>query len=126
VGKVRNGAFRTCHPLEGGFLRGVDGTETEGLSVDLTFGGSDWISYDETTNVAHIDVRTHGKSADGEGFYIYYIGYLGGDEATTKFMDISQEVESTNYGDHHWWNHPIIETSCMFPLIIPKIDIWPS
>ncbi|RAO65341.1 uncharacterized protein BHQ10_001353 [Talaromyces amestolkiae] len=111
AGKVRDGPLRTCHPLNGGFLRGVDGTETEGLSVELTEGGSDWISYDPSTNIAHVDVRTHGTDGAGDGFYIRYSGYLQGEEIGQKFLgDWSAEVESTNYGDHYWWTHAVIET----------------
>lgn len=124
AGKVRNGPLRTCHPLNGGFLRGVDGTETEGLSVDLTEGGSDWISYDASTNMAHVDVRTHGIDGAGDGFYIRYSGYLQGEEIGQKFLgDWSAEVESTNYGDHYWWTHAVIETSCKFALMSPRVDV---
>lgn len=111
AGKQRNGATRHLAPLTGGFLKGVDGTRAEGLSVELMPGGSDWLLVDEATGIAHLDVRTHGVDTNKDGFFIHYVGYLGLDEAGAKFQSWSEDAKTTKGGDHHWWTNPIFETS---------------
>lgn len=111
AGKQRNGATRYLAPLTGGFLQGVAGTKAEGLNVEIMPGGSDWLLVDETTKIAHLDVRTHGKTPEGHGFFIYYTGYLGSDDIGQKFRTWQPDAVTSRGGDHHWWTNPTFETS---------------
>lgn len=116
AGQHRSGPHRHITALEGGFLRGIPGSRGESLDATLVAGGSDWILFDESTNTAHLDVRTQGRTKDGECVYIHYNGYLQLDDDAQKFMSWSPEAETTEYGKHHWWSAPNIEISGMFRL----------
>lgn len=111
AGQYNSGPHRHITALEGGFLRGVPGSRGERMNASLVAGGSDWILFDESTNTAHLDVRTQGRTAAGECVYIHYQGFLKIDEAGQRFMAWSPDAETTNYGDHHWWSAPKIESS---------------
>ena len=114
AGQHRSGPHRHITALEGGFLRGIPGTRGEGLDATLVTGGSDWILFDEGTNTAHLDVRTQGRTKDGECVYIHYNGYLRLDQAAEKFMSWSPDAKTTAFGEHHWWSAPNIEASGAF------------
>lgn len=111
VGKQRNGPHRGVYPFEGGHLIGVDGTITEGLHVEFSRGGADWLVFDDKTGIAHLDVRANGKDKDGAGFFIYYKGVLEMDDIGTKFNNWTPGVQSTQSKDHHWFTNPVIETN---------------
>ncbi|KAF4211974.1 hypothetical protein CNMCM8980_001713 [Aspergillus fumigatiaffinis] len=111
AGQYRSGPHRRITALEGGFLRGIPGTRGEGLDATLIAGGSDWILFDESTNTAHLDVRTQGRTKDGECVYIHYKGYLRIDEASQQFGSWSPDAKTTEFGQHHWWSAPNIEVS---------------
>lgn len=112
TGTYLSGPQRIITPLEGGFVRGVLGTRGEALDVILMKGGSDWALFESATNTLHIDVRTQGTMAGRDAFYIQYTGYWAVDEQTTKFIARSSDALSTQFGDHHWWIRPTIETNC--------------
>lgn len=112
AGPQRGGAIRQLAPLTGGHLRGVPGTKAEGLDITLFPGGSDWLLVDTVTNVAHLDVRTHGTNKDDEGIFIHYIGYLKLDEDAAKFQVFSPDAKTTSFGKHDWWSQPNFETNC--------------
>ena len=120
AGQYRSGPHRRITVLEGGFLRGIPGTRGEGLDATLVAGGSDWILFDESTNTAHLDVRTQGRTEDGHCVYIHYNGYLRTDEAAKQFRTWSPDAKTTEFGQHHWWSAPNIEVSGMFTLL-PRI-----
>ena len=71
------GSQKKITALEGGDFLGVPNTRGEGMNATLVPGGSDWVTLDPATKVAHIDVRTQGKLPDGSGVYVQYTGYLG-------------------------------------------------
>jgi len=114
AGAYRGGATRGLVPLTGGFLKGVEGTRAEGLDVQLMEGGSDWPMVDEASGMVHVDVRTHGTSKSGDGFFIHYTGYLGLDKAAAMFTSWDPEAKTTKGGDHYWFTNPTFETSCTF------------
>jgi Protein of unknown function (DUF3237) len=66
---------------------------------------------DPATNVSHLDVRTQGRTSDGEAIYVHYSGVLKVDETTGNVLAWSKDAKSTEYGDHEWFSGPIIETS---------------
>lgn len=115
AGKQRGGATRYLAPLTGGFLKGIEGTRAEGLSVKLMPGGSDWLCVDEATGTAHLDVRTHGVTDSGDGFFIYYTGYILLDEICAKFQSWSPDSKTSKGGDHYWFTNPNFETSGRLP-----------
>lgn len=111
VGQLQSGPQRVIGALEGGFLRGIPGTHGEGMDTTLMAGGSDWVLVDAATNTANIDVRTHGKTANGEGVYVHYTGALKVDEVAANFLATTPDAKSTEFGDHDWWCRPFIETN---------------
>lgn len=111
VGNFQSGPKRIIGALEGGFLRGVAGTHGEGMDATLLSGGSDWVLLDEGTGVTNIDVRTHGKTSNGEGVYVQYTGVFKADPAAIQFLTDAPEAKTTQFGDHHWWCRPLIETN---------------
>ncbi|PKX89223.1 DUF3237 domain-containing protein [Aspergillus novofumigatus IBT 16806] len=111
AGQYCSGPHRRITTLEGGFLRGIPGTRGDGLDVTLVAGGSDWILFDESTNTAHLDVRTQGRTKDGQCVYIHYSGYSKIDEAAQQFRSWSPDAKTTEFGQHHWWSAPNIEVS---------------
>jgi len=125
AGCHRGGATRHLAPLTGGFLKGVEGTRAEGLDVELMPGGSDWLMVDDTTSMCHLDVRTHGTNKAGDGFFIYYTGYLGHDKAAAQFTSWDPEAKTTKGGDHHWWTNPNFETSSTFQTISVHLMLRP-
>lgn len=110
IGQQRGGPVRIMAPLTGGFLKGVAGSKAEGLDVEILPGGSDWILVDQTTKMTHLDVRTHGKSADGHGFFIHYTGVLAPDDISAKFRAWDADAVTSRGEDHHWWTNPTFET----------------
>lgn len=120
---IKNGPNRSIVPMTHGYIEGM------GLRAELTPGGGDWIlvcastiliiecmltlvlQLDTSTNVAHLDVRTQARTADGESLYIHYTGILKVDEAAGKILSWAKDAKTTNYGDHQWFSGPIIETS---------------
>lgn len=66
---------------------------------------------DTKLNIAHIDVRTQARTNDGGAIHIHYVGVLKFDEAATKVLGWAKDAKTTQFGDHHWFNQPIIETS---------------
>ena len=121
AGPQRGGAIRQLAPLTGGFLKGVPGTKAEGLDVKLFPGGSDWLLVDMATNIAHLDVRTHGKNTEGDGFFIHYTGYLGLDEHAALFQSFSPDAKTTKGGDHVWWSQPNFETNSKIIQSSPRL-----
>jgi len=69
-GPIKGGPHRYAVPVTYGFLEG------SGIKAQLVQGGSDWILMDTTTNVAHLDVRTQARTAEGDVIYIKYPGIL--------------------------------------------------
>lgn len=111
LGSDSAGFQKQITALEGGFFLGVPNTRGEGMNATLVPGGSDWVLFDPVTQVAHIDVRTQGKLPDGSGVSVQYTGYLLVDEKAKRFMARGPDARSTEFGDHHWWTRPVIETS---------------
>lgn len=66
---------------------------------------------DQSTNVAHLDVRTQARTTDGHGLYIQYIGILKIDEKANKVLSWRPDAKTTQFGDHEWFTGPNIETS---------------
>ena len=58
-----------------------------------------------------MDVRTQARTAEGEGIFIYYHGFMKYEEAITKIATRSKEAKTTNFGDHEWFCSPRMETS---------------
>ncbi|KAI8954373.1 hypothetical protein F4801DRAFT_532819 [Xylaria longipes] len=111
AGQSRGGATQHLLSMPSGFIKGVEGTKAEGFEVELMPGGSDWLMADEKTKMNHLDVRVHGKNRDGDGFFVRYVGYLGTDDAVTKFLTLAPGRKTTKGGDHYWYINPIFETS---------------
>ena len=65
----------------------------------------------QSTGVAHIDVRTQARTADGHSLYIHYNGRLKLDEKANKVLGWESDAKSTEYGDHYWFSAPVVETS---------------
>jgi len=105
LNSIRNGTSRVIVPIYSGFVEG------SGLKAEITPGGADWISLDTKLNIAHIDVRTQARTSDGGALHIYYQGVLKMDDAATKVLGWAKDAKTTQFGDHNWFNAPIIETS---------------
>ncbi len=59
----------------------------------------------------HLDVRTQAlTSAGGHGIYVHYHGVLKVDEGGGKVLTWAPDAKTTQYGDHEWFNAPVIET----------------
>jgi hypothetical protein len=111
LGTHPTGSQKQITALEGGSFYGVPNTRGEGMDATLLPGGSDWVLFDPATNVVQIDVRTQGKLLDGSGVSVQYTGYLVVDEKARRVMGRGPDARSTEFGDHHWWTRPVIETS---------------
>jgi hypothetical protein len=66
---------------------------------------------DPTTGVAHLDVRTQARTADGHSVFVHYSGVLKIDAKLKKVLDWAPDAQTTSYGDHEWFAGPIVETS---------------
>jgi len=66
--------------------------------------------FDPTTNVSHVDVRASARTADGESFYINYVGVLKTDEMLSTVLR-GGDGRTTSFGDHEWFTSLRIETS---------------
>ncbi len=51
------------------------------------------------------------RTADGHSTYIHYSGVLRFDESGGKVLSFGPDAKTTQYGDHHWFSGPIMETS---------------
>lgn len=103
---IWTGPERIIVPIISGFLKGPDGYEAEVLP-----GGGDWILRDPSTGVAHLDVRTMARTAAGHSTYIHYSGVLKIDDKAAKVLSWAPDAKTTEFGDHHWFSGPIMETS---------------
>ncbi|TKA65041.1 hypothetical protein B0A49_09992 [Cryomyces minteri] len=77
----------------------------------LVQGGSDWLLLDPTTNIAHLDIRTQARTAEGGYIYMHYPGILRMDDATQKALQWSPDAKTTRSEDHYFMTTPIYETS---------------
>ncbi|OAA68553.1 Outer membrane protein, beta-barrel [Niveomyces insectorum RCEF 264] len=102
---IWSGPHRVIVPIVSGFLNGPN------FEAEIVPGGGDWILRDPSTGVAHLDVRTMARTADGHSTYIHYSGVLKIDEKAGEVLSWSPSAKSTNFGDHHWFSGPIMETS---------------
>ncbi|PVH72835.1 hypothetical protein DL98DRAFT_432472 [Cadophora sp. DSE1049] len=102
---IKNGNNRIIIPITHGFIEG------SGLDATIVQGGSDWITLDAKKNIAHIDVRTQARTANGHAVYVYYKRVLKIDETSSKVLGGALDAKTTDFGDHHWFNAPMIETS---------------
>ncbi|KAI1612523.1 hypothetical protein EDD36DRAFT_239483 [Exophiala viscosa] len=102
---IKTGPQRIIVPIVSGFVKG------SGLDAEILPGGADWILLDPSSNIAHIDVRTQARASNGHSLYIHYIGVLKMDEGAQKVLGWASDAKTTQVGDHHWFNQPIIETS---------------
>ena len=116
LGAIKKGPRRSITALTGGKISGVPGSRAEGLDITLVAGGSDWLTFDPETNLAHLDVRTQGHNVEtGDMFFVFYHGVLKMDETATEFLDLNgPEVTTTKGGDHYWFSAPRMETSSTF------------
>ena len=81
-----------------------------GFKADLIPGGADWLRLDESTGVAHLDVRVHFRdSQTGDLFYMTSNGVLKIDEATQLVFVGSPDAKSTRAGEHTWFSTPVVE-----------------
>ena len=60
--------------------------------------------------MSHLDVRACARTADGESFYINYVGVLKSDEMLSKALR-GEDGRTTSFGDHEWFSSLRIETS---------------
>lgn len=104
--RLSGSARNYYRPIISGFLKGPNGYKAEILS-----GGDNWILKDPSTGVAHLDVRTTAGTADGHSTYIHYTGILRFDDKPTQVLGSAPGATSSEYGDHHWFPGPILETS---------------
>jgi hypothetical protein len=116
LGAIKAGPHRTVTGLTHGFIKGVPGSRGDGLDVALIPGGSDWILFDPTTNICHLDVRTQATNDAGDNVFVYYHGFLESDHTAADFMGWSSNAKSTKPGQHNWFSAPRIETSSEFSL----------
>jgi Protein of unknown function (DUF3237) len=115
LGPIKNGPHRTITGIPSGRIEGVPGSRGEGLKVELISGGGDWIVYDPKTNVCHLDVRTQGRTKEGDSVFVFYHGVLELDKVATNFMDWNApDPESSKPGEHYWFSSPRMETSSEF------------
>ena len=115
LGPIKKGPARNITALTGGKIIGVENSRAQGLDIDLVPGGSDWLTFDSETNLAHLDVRTQGRNKEGECFFIFYHGVLRMDETAGKFLDLTgPEVQTTEGGNHYWFSAPRMETSSKY------------
>ena len=76
-----------------------------------------WTSYanqpqlDPSTNVAHLDVRGQARTANGHFIHFHYRGIVKVDSKAGKVFSFASDAGTTEYGDHHWFNAPVMETS---------------
>jgi Protein of unknown function (DUF3237) len=105
LGAVKGGPIRYVIPVTHGTLEG------SGIKAQLVQGGSDWVLLDPTTGVAHLDIRTQARTADGDLIFIFYPGLLKVDEASGKALQWSPEAKTTQSQDHYWMTTPRFETS---------------
>ncbi|KAK5060200.1 hypothetical protein LTR84_010085 [Exophiala bonariae] len=101
---IKSGPSRLVLPITHGFVQG------SGLTAKVLPGGADWLLLDPSTNVAHLDVRTQARTADGHSLYIHYHGVLKVDDAGSKALAGAADAKSTDFGDHEWFAGPVIET----------------
>ena len=115
LGPIKKGPSRSITALTGGKIVGVPGSRGKGVDIDLVPGGSDWLTFDPETNLAHLDVRTQGRSREGDCFFVFYHGVLQMDETALKFLDPhGPEVTTTKGGNHYWFSAPRMETSSKY------------
>ncbi|KAK7890391.1 hypothetical protein LTR67_008277 [Exophiala xenobiotica] len=103
--EIKGGPVRIVVPITHGFIKG------SGLEAEILPGGGDWILLDTSTGVAHLDVRTQARTADGHELYVHYHGVLKIDEAANKVLAWGPDAKTTKSGEHEWFSAPIIETS---------------
>ncbi|KAI0860539.1 hypothetical protein F4860DRAFT_478800, partial [Xylaria cubensis] len=111
AGQSRGGATQHLICLASGFVKGVEGTKAAGLEFELMPGGSDWLMADEKTKMNYLDVRVNGKNLDGDGLFVRYVGFLGADDMTTRYVNGAPGRKTTEGGDNYWYINPIFETS---------------
>jgi Protein of unknown function (DUF3237) len=104
-GPIKGGPHRYAIPFSHGTLSG------SGITATILQGGSDWILLDTSTGVAHLDIRTHGRTDSGDHIYVHYPGILKMDAATQKALEWSPEAKTTRSEDHYWMTSPIFEVS---------------
>jgi hypothetical protein len=104
-GPIKAGPHRHIVPITHGSLEG------SGVKAQIVQGGSDWLLLDPTTGVAHLDIRTHARTADGDLIYLHYSGILKVDEASQKALQWSSDAKTTRSEDHYFMTAPIFETS---------------
>ncbi|KAH9209193.1 hypothetical protein DL95DRAFT_394595 [Leptodontidium sp. 2 PMI_412] len=102
---IRNGNRRTIVPITHGFITG------SGLDATIIQGGSDRVTLDEKLNIAYLDVRLQARTANGHAMHVHYTGVVKLDEAGNKVLGKAPDAQTTNYGDHHWFSAPVMETS---------------
>ncbi|KAI1741294.1 hypothetical protein F4680DRAFT_72990 [Xylaria scruposa] len=111
AGQSRGGATQHLISLASGFVKGVEGTKAEGLEFELMPGGSDWLMVDEKAKMNYLDVRVNGKNLDGDGLFVRYVGILGADDMTTRYVNGAPGRQTTKGSDNYWYINPIFETS---------------
>lgn len=106
LGSTRGNASRSINSMSDGSLQG------NGFKADLIPGGADFLRLDESTGIAHLDVRVHFRdSQTGDLFYMISKGILRIDEPTQLVFEGSSEAQSTRPGDHIWFSTPMFEVS---------------
>lgn len=70
-----------------------------------------FVQFDPSTNVSHLNVRIQARTPDGHSLYVHYNGILKVNEAGGKVLSWAPDARTTNYGDQEWFAGPIIETS---------------
>ena len=103
LGPIKGGPHRYCVAIPSGYISGP------GIEATILPGGSDWLLLDVASGVAHLDIRTHARTATGVAIYIHYTGVLRMDAATQKCLAWEEDARSTQAGDHHWWIGPQFE-----------------
>jgi len=104
MAKIKSGPSRVVLPITHGSLEG------SGLKATILPGGGDWILLDPSTNVSHLDVRTHARTTDGHSIYVHYGGVLKLDDAGNKVIGWAPDAKTTQFGDHDWFTAPVMET----------------
>lgn len=106
LGPTRGNASRSINSMSDGFLEG------NGFKAALVPGGADFLRLDESTGIAHLDVRAHFRdNQTGDLFYMTSKGILKIDERTQHVLVGSSEAKSTKPGEHTWFSTPMFEVN---------------